>query len=159
MVNSIVATYRPQVVNLNSPLGFACPRPRIKQKLGGDKNQIQDVVEILHIWVVPGNNFFNVQEQWEPLMSHPTTKSVIDSLIRRGGILVKKPEIAEGSVLSNTTLDFSDLQDVKDLVYNSNDAEWLRRCVVKDNRPTVDKWCYERIEEIDKLKKRLTQAA
>ncbi len=84
------------------------------------------------------------------------TKVSIENLIRRGAIIVKKPDLLAGAIATNTSVDFSDLQDVHDLVYYSLDTDWLQRCIAKDNRPQVDKRCDERLSEIQQLKKRLT---
>lgn len=151
-MDTIAVIYRPELLKFHGPFGFSCPRPRPKTKDTLNK------IELMHIWLTPGVNFLSLSEQWEQLLAHPTNKANIDNLMRKGAILVKKPELLEGAIATNTTVDFSDLDDVRDLIYHANDVEWLRRCIAKDNRPQVDRWCYERIEEIEEIKKRLAQS-
>lgn len=158
MAIKIAVIYRPQLIDLNGPVGFSCPRSRPKGK-GADKLLLTGDLEMLHVWLIPGNNFFSLADQWEPLMSHPATKNSIENFMHRGAILIKKPQVAEGTVETDTTIDYSDLQDAGDLIRHCNDAEWLRRCLAKDNRPQVDRMCLDRIADIERIKNKLMPQA
>lgn len=158
MDKKIAIIYRPQLVELNGPIGFTCPRPKPKVR-GGDKLLLTGDLEMLHVWVIPGNNFYSLADQWEPLLNHSITKVSIENFMHRGAILVKKPQVPEGAMETDTTIDYPDLQDVRDLIRHCNDIEWLRRCLAKDNRPQVDRLCLDRIAEIERVKNKLMPQA
>ncbi len=142
----------PALDGRNSPYGFAAPKPKPPVKARGEKSK-PDEIEMFSILFTPGLNFIEATE-WDILNTHPQTKAEIERCLRRGIIQVKKPEITEGGAATQTTADFAQLDDVRDVIDNCNDVEWLRRSIAKDGRPQVDIWCSERITVIEAAKKK-----
>jgi hypothetical protein len=142
----------PALDNRNSPYGFSAPKPKPPTKASGGKNRV-DEVELLNVFFTPGTNFIDAEE-WEVLQKHPPTKGELDRCMRRGVVQLKVPTIADGSNATDTTADYAEIDDVKDIIFNSHDIDWLRRSMAKDSRPQVDQICSERITEIEQSKKK-----
>jgi len=94
-------------------------------------------------FLTPGSNLIEV-EVYEAM----SKSAYFDRFVKNGVLKVFIPEIPEGGRVTGTSADYANLQDAVDIIEQSNDVEWIQRCLAKDDRDGIATACQNRIAAI-----------
>jgi hypothetical protein len=117
----------------NSPYRF--PTPKASGKANAKVEMAMDGE-----FLAAGPNFLTT-EVYEHMCQNPFWERCLKKRVLE--VIVQQPE----SKATGTTADF-DLTDAFTLIEGSVDIEWLKRCLVKDDRSDIQTWASEKIKEI-----------
>jgi hypothetical protein len=93
--------------------------------------------------LVPGANLISLAD-YQSACQHPQWAAKQ----AQGVIEVLDWNIAAGSAPTGTSLDFS-TETAFRFITDSSDVEWLKRCLIKDDRAEVQSWLTERLGELE----------
>jgi hypothetical protein len=124
----------------NGPIRFPVPKTasaKSKTKEGNGKVEMSLDGRFLS----PDQPNFLTLEEFKQIQKHPQWAWALDK-----GVIELVTPIAECR-FTGTTADYEEA-DAYNVIQGTVDIEWLRRCILKDERSEVGAWCQERISEI-----------
>lgn len=140
-LHSVTLILTPERDKVNCPYRFAVP---IKTKNAKGNNDLIVGGIFLH----PGSNVVSGED-----FAAIKNNFFFKRCEKKGVIRVFSPEISEGVAPTGTTRDY-DINDALEIIEQSNDIEWLQRCIAKDDRDGIAVSCQQRIKEIQESENR-----
>ncbi len=95
------------------------------------------------VFLVPGANLISLAD-YQAACQHPQWAEKQ----KQGVIEVLEWNIAAGGSATGTSLDFNPETAFR-FITDSSDIEWLKRCLIKDDRAEVQSWLTERLGELE----------
>jgi hypothetical protein len=126
---------------------FFAPEPAVPARSLGRKQQVEEsyVPEMKSVALTPGHNQIPL-ELWEGMQQNPAFAEMrISGVIE---LLTRDPEKAEAEV-TGTTVDYQPPDAIK-MVRFSNDLDWLKECLLVENRDLVKKDIKAAIAKLEK---------
>jgi hypothetical protein len=141
----------PSVPALNCPIRFPILQAAAT---GGRRNANQELEVTAQDALIPGTNFVR-EEVWALMSQNPFIQRFIDA---QALVVIEPIKLDEGVDPTGTTLDFEPLSAVQ-IVNESVDLEWLKTCIVRENREKVIDACRKRIKVVESSARKMAAAA